>query len=105
MGNYAADYTGFCVEYKIEKKKYLYPIIYTDTKIDISEFACNFIITTYNMTIKEKQLEEEWHKPIYLVTNESMNDISFLYFNYCAKETKFDWENEFRIVECMKQSL
>lgn len=96
--HYAADYTGFCVEYKVEKKNLLYPVIYTDTKIDISEFACNFIISTYNTIIKEKQLEEEWHKPINLVTDESMDDISFFYFNYCAKETTFDWEDEFRIV-------
>lgn len=95
---YAADYTGFCVEYKVEKKNLLYPIIYTDTKIDISEFVCDFIISTYNTIIKEKQLEEEWHKPVNLITDESMYDISFLYFNYCAKKTTFDWENEFRIV-------
>lgn len=96
--DYAADYTGFCVEYKVENKNLLYPVIYTNRKIDISEFACNFIISTYNTIIREKQLEQEWHSPVNLIPDDSIDDISFFYFNYCAKETKFDWENEFRIV-------
>ena len=95
---YAANYTGYCVEYPVVRKQLLYPVIYTDKNIDISEYACNFIAKIYDTILKEKELEAEWNRPVNLIPDEDIDNISFIYFNYCAKEPDWSWENEFRIV-------
>lgn len=96
--DYAADFTGFCVEYEVKRKDIFYPVIYTDRKIDVSEFAYNSIVRFCDLIEQEEQLSAEWKRSVNLISSDSMDDCSFLYFDYCTKEIKWRKENEFRIV-------
>lgn len=95
---YAGNKNGFCVEYKINKKNNFYPVIYTDEKIEISSMLKTMIIDTRRTILDEREFMKEKGRKYNIVSEDGMNYISFLYFNYCCKKLKWEKEDEYRII-------
>lgn len=95
---YSNHGNGFCVEYQVNSKKLLYPVIYTNEKMDVDDLLYNILVEYIYLIIIEKQLSKEKGKPYNVINEEVMNFISTLYFNYCCKTEKWNREHEFRIV-------
>lgn len=95
---YAANKNGFCVEYKINRKTNFYPVIYTDEKIEISDYLKALIIELKKASLDESELERKNGRKYNVISEDGMNYISFLYFNYCCKKIKWKNEDEYRIV-------
>ena len=88
-GHYADSHKGFCVEYDIKSmsekeniKKYLFPIEYTDTIYDITQFYIDNVISKNKLDInsliksvlyksKEWAYEKEWR---FVITNSECPD-------------------------------
>lgn len=95
---YADEYNGFCVKYKITDKRLFFPVIYTDERMEVNNLI-KTIIVGKNLTV---QTELEWlkkkgYRPN-IVDNDVMGLLSILYFNYCCKGLKWKDEEEFRII-------
>ncbi len=89
---YADDKNGFCVEYRINKKNIFYPVIYTDEKIEISNILKTMIIETRKTNLDELELMIKNGRKYNVISEDGMNYLSFLYFNYCCK--KLEWKKE-----------
>jgi len=88
-GHYADSHQGFCIEYDIKSmpeeeniKKYLFPIEYTDTIYDITQFYIDNVINKNQLDInsliksvlyksKEWSYEKEWR---FVITNSECSD-------------------------------
>lgn len=94
---YANKKNGFCVEYKLNDKCNFYPIVYTDEKIEISEILKTFISEVKMVNFQEAEYKKNG-KNYNIISEEGMKYVSFLYFNFCSKKTKWEMENEYRII-------
>lgn len=95
---YSNHENGFCIEYQIDRKDILYPVIYTNLKVDIGELLYNTIVEIRYTSMEEDELYQKTGQNHNVISNDLMHYLSILYFNYCCKTEKWSEENEYRIV-------
>ncbi|MEG1285288.1 MAG: DUF2971 domain-containing protein [Romboutsia sp.] len=87
--HYASNHTGFCVEYKINKPKFFYPISYELTRAPANTLCMKslYLIRKYmNNTITDKEKKD-------------LNFYnSLLFHNSIIKNKSWEYENEYRLL-------
>lgn len=95
---YANHKNGFCVEYRINRKDNFYPVLYTDERIEVSDLLINLVLNLKQCLSDEKEIEQRHGKRYNVISEDGMNNLSLLYFNYCCKKLQWKNEDEYRIV-------
>ena len=90
--NYANNYQGFAIEYKVKDKLYLYPVNYCDEVINGSSL---YIDLYENL---KRDIEAEKYFKSNVISDSAMNIISIIYTLYCRKQVVFSSEKEVRII-------
>lgn len=96
--NYANNHNGFCIKYNINKKDNFYPVIYTDEKLEISDILKTIIVGLKKNIQDEDDLMKEFGRSQNIINYDLLTYTSFLYFNYCCKNLKWEKEDEYRLV-------
>ncbi len=85
--HYADSYRGFCVEYRVTGKEWLFPVIYDDALPDMSMSYQNFYSNRCVLDVCSPEGQEEIGK-----------DIIRLEYPLISKDRCWSYEKEFRIV-------
>jgi len=85
--HYANQHKGFCIEYEVINKELIYPVYYTDSRIETVIF--------------EDLVKELLYKKIYSDDTESEKRLkrmqSIINISFCIKHESWKYENEYRL--------
>lgn len=88
--HYADSYSGYCVEYRVENKGRIYPVIYDDSLPDMSEY--------YQRFFNQKETLSNFSFGM----DEVSKDILRLNYPLSSKDECWSYEKEYRIIDSIQ---
>lgn len=88
--HYADSYSGYCVEYRVENKGRIYPVIYDDSLPDMSECYQRFFDQRDSLSISS------------FGSDEISKDIIRLNYPLLSKDEYWAYEEEYRIIDSIQ---